>query len=179
MLAGRRAFERPDDFDIVPHLLQMCAHGLARLLRIAPLHRFQNSLVMNLAALRTALDAENPHALLAQKSTMESSSERISGLAAAFRQRQMKIKIGFDVGLRIFLRSAVHHRDRLAHGRQFRLLDARRSQCGNLRLENGAHFGQMRGAFLLPDLHHQIERLPRRLRGAIRDKCAAPGVGFD
>ncbi len=49
----------------------------------------------------------------------------------------------------------------------------------NLRLENRSHLGKMRGTFRLPDLHHQVERLPHRLRGAIGDECAAPRVSFD
>ena len=37
----------------------------------------------------------------------------------------------------------------------------------------------MRRTFLLPDLHHEVERLPRCLRGSVSDKGSAAGVGFD
>ncbi len=53
------------------------------------------------------------------------------------------------------------------------------AERGNLRLENGAHFRQMRGAFRLTDLHHQVERLAHRLRRAIGDERAAARIGFD
>ncbi len=90
----------------------------------------------------------------------------------------MKIEIRFDVGFGI-LPGAIHGGNGLAHGRQFRFLDANCGKRGNLRLENGAHFRQMSRAFRLTDLHHQIERLAHGLRGAIGDESAAAGIGFD
>ena len=46
----------------------MRLHRRARTRRIVTLDRIQNSLVMMLAALRPAADAENPQALFAQQS---------------------------------------------------------------------------------------------------------------
>ena len=66
---------------------------------------------------------------------MESIKERIRGLADRLRQRQMEIKVGFDVGFGIFLR-AIHDRDRLAHGCEILLLDALRRQGSDSRFEN-------------------------------------------
>ena len=52
---------------VVAHLVEMRSHGLPRLVRIMPLDRIQNPLVMNLAALRSARDCEDTQPLLAQQ----------------------------------------------------------------------------------------------------------------
>jgi len=86
-------------FRIFAYLLKMRAHGAAGHLGIVPLHRLKNALVMDLSALRSALDIKDSYALLAQQSDDgidQGKNERIRG---RFRQCQMKVEIGFDVGL--------------------------------------------------------------------------------
>ena len=90
----------------------------------------------------------------------------------------MKIEIGFNVCFGIFLR-AIHHSDGFPHRRDVLFLGAYRSQRRDVRLENQPEFREMRRAFLLPDLDHQVERLARGLRSSVRDESSAAGVGFD
>ena len=156
----------------------MRSHRFARLLRVTPLNRIQNPLVMNLAAFRSAGNSEDAQPLLAQKPHDGIEQRKDERVGRALRQCQMKIKVGFDVGLRI-LSGSIHCGNRFTHGRQFRLLDAHRSQRRNLRLENGSHLGKMCRTFRLTDLHHQIKRLAHRLRGTVGDESASPRVSFD
>src|SRR5205807_1882420 len=53
---------------VLPHLFEVRLHRLARLLSVALLHRVENPLVMNLAALGTARHFENSQALFPQQS---------------------------------------------------------------------------------------------------------------
>ena len=62
--------------------------------------------------------------------------------------------------------------------RQQLIFDSCCSQRSNLRLQDLPQFRQMREPFLLSDPAHQVERLPDRLRGSVRDEGSAPRVGF-
>ena len=109
----------------------------------------------------------------------EGKNQRIGG---GLGQSQVKIEVGLDVDLGIFLR-AIHHSDGFAHRREI-LIPVTRSAAmrGDSRFEDEAQLHQMRQAFLLAllaDLHHEVERLPRRLRGSVGDEGAAAGVGFN
>ena len=53
---------------------------------------------MKLAALRSAVDIENPAALFAQETDNRIQQRKNKRISRRFRQRQMKIQIRFDVG---------------------------------------------------------------------------------
>jgi hypothetical protein len=74
---------------------------------------------------------------------------------------------------------AIHHGDGLAHGHEFRFLNAGGSEGGDSGLENQAELGEMRRAFLLADFHHKVEGLAGRLGSSVGNKGAAAGVSFD
>ena len=95
--------------------------------------RRQDALVMKLPALRPAVHIKNAAALLAQQPDdriKERKNQRISG---RFRQRQMEIKIGFDISVGI-MQVAIHHGHRFAHGRKQLFFDSLRGQSRNFRL---------------------------------------------
>src|SRR5947209_12629382 len=52
---------------ILSHLNKVSLHGVARFLRIAPLHSLEDALVMNLPSLRPTGYVKNPQPLLAQQ----------------------------------------------------------------------------------------------------------------
>ena len=74
----------------------MGAHGFPGALRIMMLDRIEDSLVMILPPLGTALDLEDPHPLFTEQSHDRIDQGKNQGIRRRFRQGQMKIEIGFD-----------------------------------------------------------------------------------
>ena len=79
----------------------MGLHGGTSLLRIVPLDRFENALVVILSALRAACDVENPQALFAQQSNNGIDQRQNNRVRRRLSERQMKIKIRFDESIGI------------------------------------------------------------------------------
>jgi hypothetical protein len=127
---------------VLPHLFEMSLHRLPRLLSVAPLHCVEDPLVMNLAALGTARHFKNSQALFPQQSNDRIDQRKDQRIPRRLRERQVKIKVSFDVGVGILSRP-VHHGDRFAHGREIRFLGATGRERRNLRFQDGPHFGKM------------------------------------
>ena len=156
----------------------MGAHRLARFLSIMMLNGVKDLLVMHMASLRAAGNVKNPKALLAQKADNGIEQRKNEGIVCPFREGQMKVEIGLDVGLGI-LADALHDCNRLAHRGQFRVLNPESGEGRDLRLENCSNFRQVSGAFGLADLDHEIEGLADGLGSSVGDEGSAPGKSFD
>ena len=89
-------------------LLEVRTHGLARLFGIVTLDGFEDSFVMILAALGSAGNPKDPQSLLAEKTNNRIEQRKNQRIGRTFGERQMKIKISFDIGFRILTR-AIHH----------------------------------------------------------------------
>ena len=103
---------------VIADLAQVSPHGVTGGVGIAPLHRFENSLVMYLAALGTAGDFEDSQPLFAKESDDGVEQRKDQRVGGTFGEREVKVEISFDVGIGI-LAGAVHDGDGLAHRRQF------------------------------------------------------------
>src|SRR5579871_865399 len=163
---------------VLSHLPEMSAHRLVRGICVAPLNRVKNSLVINLSPLGTARNFEDAQPLLAQQADDGIEQREDKRVVGSLGKRQMKIEIGFNVGVRVSA-GPVHDRYSFAHGSELGLLNARRGQSCNLGFQNCANLSEVSGAFGLPDFYHQVERLPNRLIRTIGDEGAAPGESFD
>src|SRR6516165_77223 len=80
---------------IFTHLAKMCAHGRPRSRRVPVFNRFQDPLVMILAALRAAIDFKDAHPLFAKHSDDRVDQRKNQGIGGGLRQSQMEIKIRF------------------------------------------------------------------------------------
>ena len=159
-------------------LLQVRAHGFARRFGIVSFNGFKDALVVNLAARTAAVDAENAHALFFEQADDGVDQRQDERIAGGLGEREMEIIVGLDESLRL-VQIPVHHSNGVAHGGEMRFLGARGGQCGDLGLENLAHFHERGGAFRVVDLHHQVEGLADGLGRAVGDERAAARVRLD
>ena len=93
----------------------MRLHRFPRSPRIAALHRIEDTLVVDLAALRPPIDIEDSHALFTQQSNDGIDQGQNEGVRRCFGQGKVKIKIRLNEGFGI-APCAVHHADRFSHG---------------------------------------------------------------
>ena len=121
----------------------MGAHGFARRFRIALLDGRQDSLVMELSALRSSFTLKIRLRCSRKKTDNRIQKRKNQRISSRFRQRQMEIEIGFHVGVGI-VQAAVHHGDGFPHGAQQLFLNARGSQAGNFGLEHQPQLRQIR-----------------------------------
>lgn len=133
---------------------------------------------MKLAALGASGNAKDAKPLLAEKANDGIEDGKNDGVVGTFGQGQVEIKIGFDICLGI-LAGAIHNGNRLAHGGQFRVLNTESGEGGDFGFENRAGLRQMRGAFRLSDLDHEVERLANGLGGSVGDESTTAGKSFD
>src|ERR1700676_3191110 len=140
------------------------------------LHRIQDSLVVNLSALRTAIDIECSHALLTQHSYDRIDQGENEGIRRRFRQGKVKVQIRLDVGVGVVPR-IVHYTDGFSHRYEVLIVRANCRQSGNFGFQNFANLHQVSRPVWLAALENAVQRLPHGIRIAIGDERPAPRKG--
>src|SRR5947209_8515697 len=92
----------------------MRTHGGSRRFRFAPYDVIQNTLMVNLPALRAALDLKDLLALFAQQIYDRVYEDDNKGVLSGLRQRLVKTIIGGNESIGV-VQAFVHGRNRLAH----------------------------------------------------------------
>lgn len=113
----------------------MSPHRFAGSVRIAPLDRFQDSLMVELASLRASIHSEDPAPLLAQQAHDRIEQGENQRVADGFGQSQVKVKVSLNVGFWV-VQAAVHGSDGFPHAAEQLFLNAGRCQGSDLRLED-------------------------------------------
>src|SRR5712692_11762634 len=81
---------------VLADLPEMSPHRFAGSVRIAPLYRFQDSLMVELAALRASIHSEDPAPLLAQQAHDRIEQGENQRVADGFGQSQVKVKVSLN-----------------------------------------------------------------------------------
>src|SRR4029077_15722660 len=128
----------------------MRLHRFARPFRVTAFDGRQDSLVMKLAALRSALHIKNSHPLLAKQAHNGIEQRQDERIRRRFSQRQMEVEVSVDEGIRV-LPPPVYDRDCVSHGRKTPLLHTRWCQPRGPGLKWPRYFSQLHSSTELPD----------------------------
>src|SRR6266496_196584 len=127
---------------ILTNLPQVSTHGLASSFGITVPNGVEEAFMIELSALRAALNREDPLALLTEQVDNGVDEGEYQDVLCALGQGAVKLVVGGNVGIGI-LQTGIHRLHRFLHGRHVFLGGAPRSESGNLRLQHFAHLRQI------------------------------------
>src|SRR2546428_11839052 len=123
---------------ILTNLPQVSTHGLASSFGITVPNGVEEAFMIELSALRAALNREDPLALLTEQVDNGVDEGEYQDVLCALGQGAVKLVVGGNVGIGI-LQTGIHRLHRFLHGRHVVLGGAPGSESGNLRLQHFAH----------------------------------------
>ena len=131
--------------------------------------------MMHLPPVRSAVHLKDADALLAEQAHDRIDQRQNQRIGRSLSQRKVEIQIGFNISLGL-QPLPVHHGNGFPHHGQLPFLNSCGRQPSDLRLQNLSHFFQVNGVVGLPQLDHQVQRLPNRPRSSVGDECSTSGI---